>query len=306
MFCSSLNGQMSEVRGQRSAMGPRDAVVYLCVTLTLVVYTASDSTFCLPSSCHNGGHCSVVGGALHCACPTGYTGSLCEAAMTVGNSTGGTSGGTRGAVSVTASAAPGQPSPSPPTLESLLEKISAMEKIQSDLTLKLQSQSNTWQPSSCQDNLATRINNSMSAMELARTEVHRGRFYFLSKRILLNHHEFQSYCNMYGGYLAEINDQEEFDFVQNFTKSHDKTGDFVALGGTDEGHEQHWTLLSGGAMNYTNWYPTEPDATTDQNCLFLWKTYRWQMVNWRCFELRFTKFLCEIPVVGDSCRHHMP
>merc|ERR1712110_835878 len=279
----------------------------LCLTLATVLSVAAlaaTDSYCKPSTCHNGGHCSSVpGGGVHCACQAGYTGSRCDVTIAA-NST--RDSGSRGPV--IASSPP--PTTNTETLESLSQKLSAMQKAQDELTKQLAKSSNQQVAgsgscgscSSCESNMAARINNSMAAMQLARSPEYKGRYYFLSRRILLNHPEFQSYCSLYGGHLAEIDDQGEFDFVQNFTKTFDKQGDFIALGATDEGHEQQWTLLSGGPMNYTNWYPGEPNYSASENCLYLRKTWsKWQMRNYYCYQMIWSKFLCEIPVGGPAC-----
>jgi len=98
-------------------------------------------------------------------------------------------------------------------------------------------------------------------------------FYYLSKQEeLKNMTAAQDMCRELGGIVTEVNDQQEYDFVRNFTLSKlTKDEHWVLLGATDDKHEGVWKFLSsdknvtfldfGPATSYTNKY----------NCLFLHK-----------------------------------
>ena len=120
--------------------------------------------------------------------------------------------------------------------------------------------------------------------------------------MLMVHPEAAAQCHLYGGYLAELDDKAEFDAVRQFTKLHNPDNSYVALGGTDYHHEGNWTLEeTGKPMNYTNFYPGEPNAVAGEDCLYLSEYYRGKMVNYYCFTLGWMRFLCEIPADATSC-----
>ena len=124
----------------------------------------------------------------------------------------------------------------------------------------------------------------------------------LPRHMLMVHPEAAAQCHLYGGYLAELDDKAEFDAVRQFTKLHNPDNSYVALGGTDYHHEGNWTLEeTGKPMNYTNFYPGEPNAVAGEDCLYLSEYYRGKMVNYYCFTLGWMRFLCEIPADATSC-----
>ncbi|XP_035827756.1 uncharacterized protein LOC118478382 [Aplysia californica] len=164
-------------------------------------------------------------------------------------------------------------------------KITAIEAREQEMNYKL-------------NDLRTRVENSKDAI-ISTTTGYRGHNYLLSKPILVNVHEANRLCRLYGGYLAEINDKQEFQHLADFSSSHvpGSVSIGVMLGATDEGHEGRWTFLtSGGNMTSFVWGNSEPSRGANQDCLYI-STNSKTMMDEIC--LKYTsvwqwRFLCEI------------
>ena len=50
-----------------------------------VIFVSSQAALCTPTTCQNGGSCTVDGTQTACSCPTGFTGEFCETAATFGH-----------------------------------------------------------------------------------------------------------------------------------------------------------------------------------------------------------------------------
>merc|ERR550519_1111302 len=75
-------------------------------------------------------------------------------------------------------------------------------------------------------------------------------------------------CRSHGGYLAEINSQEEQDEFWQMYESSGKTLKAIWIGGSDKAKEGTWVDHSGTELTYTNWKtPTEPNGGTRENCI---------------------------------------
>ncbi|XP_035824522.1 C-type lectin domain family 3 member A-like [Aplysia californica] len=146
------------------------------------------------------------------------------------------------------------------------------------------------------NNFRTRLENSKDAI-ISATTSYRGHNYLLSKPILVNVHEANRLCRLYGGYLAEINDKQEFQLLADFSNSHESVTIDVMLGATDEGHEGRWTFLtSRGNMTSFVWEVSQPTGGTDQNCLYLSTTAK-KMFDDACLKYSSSwpkRFLCEV------------
>ncbi|CAL1546029.1 unnamed protein product [Lymnaea stagnalis] len=131
--------------------------------------------------------------------------------------------------------------------------------------------------------------------------LYNGHRYLLSKMYnLANVPVAQESCELYGGYLAEIDDENEMLFVQKFMELHRSDSYiFVVIGGTDEGHEHHWVFdRSGRNVTYTKWISGHPLTNPTLNCLFLHRDYGWTMDDYLCLDINRTynfKYLCELP-----------
>ncbi|GFR89927.1 C-type lectin 11 [Elysia marginata] len=67
-----------------------------------------------------------------------------------------------------------------------------------------------------------------------------------------------SFCGQFGGYLAEIDDEEEYKFIVNFLW---KVGGHAFMtGGYDINREKHWVYWrSGKPVEYLRWSESNPD-----------------------------------------------
>ncbi|XP_012940353.1 C-type lectin domain family 11 member A-like [Aplysia californica] len=147
------------------------------------------------------------------------------------------------------------------------------------------------------NDLRTRVDNSKAAFTEATTS-YGNSHYILSKPTFRNVAEGNRLCRLYGGYLAEINDRQEFDYLADYLSHITSTAEGVMLGATDEGQEGTWRFLtSGGNMSTLVWLPHEPNGGTRENCLCIWKATK-LMVDCTCLHtpVLLAHFLCEIPV----------
>lgn len=127
---------------------------------------------------------------------------------------------------------------------------------------------------------------------------YQGRRYFLTKQLILfTLTSAQASCQEYGGYLAEIDDEDELDFLRRFLSSY-KYLIGVWISGSDEQVEGHWvSSRNNNALKYLKWGSSEPDQGRSQNCLNLWAGYNWFMGSYFCSLIRpelDTAYLCEI------------
>merc|ERR1712110_788588 len=115
----------------------------------------------------------------------------------------------------------------------------------------------------------------------------------------------QDVCESFGGYLAEINTREEYDFVRSFTSSIlPNTPYYVMLGGTDQGHEGSWTYpdrpgsgnSSSRPLTFTDWGPRK-SSTKGYDCLYLHvQQGAWRMEDAQCSGTGKGHVMCEIHV----------
>ncbi|CAL1527239.1 unnamed protein product [Lymnaea stagnalis] len=125
-----------------------------------------------------------------------------------------------------------------------------------------------------------------------------GRRYYLARKIVdATIHTAQATCEVYGGYLAEVNNATEFQFVQEFLKTTTVlTGVFIS--GTDAAKEGQWVWPRlQQPVGFIDWAPGQPDNWgTYANCLILWRDKNWKMDDTDCYlQNGLTRFLCEIP-----------
>ena len=149
--------------------------------------------------------------------------------------------------------------------------------------------------------LKTRLNNSLH-MTFEDSAFFQGHGYFLSRQMTtVDVGSQQSDCSIYGGYLVEINDSEEFIFIKNFLNNvyNNAAGDYVMVGASDHKTEGKWKYLhSGGQVSYFEWYPGQPDQRGNEDCMALNADTTRQMHDIYCQSLVISRYLCEIPSVG--------
>ena len=84
-----------------------------------------------------------------------------------------------------------------------------------------------------------------------------GHKYYCSKEDL-TWHDAQKECEKHGGYLAVIDDHEENMMLANFL-----TVQSAYIGLSDHQHEGHFKWVNGASLDYTNWYPGQPNNYYD-------------------------------------------
>ncbi|KAK0067604.1 C-type lectin domain family 3 member A-like isoform X2 [Biomphalaria pfeifferi] len=150
-----------------------------------------------------------------------------------------------------------------------------------------------------QDNLA----NSLETL-FYKSPVFEGRRYYLAKQLAsFSSTSAQATCHLYGGYLAEIDKENEFHFVRAFLNNY-KQFICVSISGSDEDIEGHWVNQRNNTLlTYLLWNADEPDGGRDQNCLSICRDYNWLMGSHFCFVVydfenqkkNKKSYLCEIP-----------
>ncbi|XP_055881284.1 uncharacterized protein LOC106061663 isoform X2 [Biomphalaria glabrata] len=115
------------------------------------------------------------------------------------------------------------------------------------------------------------------------SSLYNGHTYFLPKESTLRASSTATFaCTKHGGFLAEIEDLEEWRFVNNFLKQYPLYY-AVLISGTDEGHEGLWTnSRNNGTVTFFKWSPNEPSEIKGENCLALWRDFDWNMADDVC------------------------
>ena len=142
-----------------------------------------------------------------------------------------------------------------------------------------------------------RLNSSREGMFEAQSS-YNGSHYFLSRPVVRDLANADVMCRLFGGYLAEIRDKMEYDFVHDFLQVDKAVTGFVMIGETDEVKEGSWRYLyHGGSLSFTDW-KDNADGGTGSNCAFLLGGHYNGMVTNPCQHHSMDRFLCEIPF-GD-------
>ncbi|CAL1548883.1 unnamed protein product [Lymnaea stagnalis] len=129
--------------------------------------------------------------------------------------------------------------------------------------------------------------------------LHNGSRYYLSPAstiLLMKEAEIQ--CEFMGGYLTEMDSEEEYLFVKSFLKNN--TGYItVYTGGNDGAFENNWVnTYSKTPVKYIKWGQGQPSGGTANNCLALWRDYDWTAVSLKCYQGVVSDsrgYLCEVP-----------
>ncbi|KAK0053234.1 myosin-7 [Biomphalaria pfeifferi] len=132
---------------------------------------------------------------------------------------------------------------------------------------------------------------------------HVSRSYFGRRYYLTKEKQFycikaaQNLCSGYGGYLAEVNDGSELNFVTSFLSSNDPcTWDSVIMiGGTDEAEEGRWVHISRGTPVVSAfWASGQPSGGRNENCQAFDKCSL--LHDYSCYlSSPSRKILCEVP-----------
>ena len=144
----------------------------------------------------------------------------------------------------------------------------------------------------------SQVTPSHAAVPSTLSEMFNGHKYFLTRGVEWNIDVAAAVCHLYGGYLIEIDDQQEWEFVVSFFNKHrvpqGKTPD-IFIGMTDEEHEGIWTYFhSGKNVTFTRWEHSQPDNGDSENCA-LFKVPEMTMFNDKCFDTGMKRLtMCEI------------
>uniref|UniRef100_A0A2C9L541 C-type lectin domain-containing protein n=1 Tax=Biomphalaria glabrata TaxID=6526 RepID=A0A2C9L541_BIOGL len=108
------------------------------------------------------------------------------------------------------------------------------------------------------------------------------------------------FCQLRGGYLAEIDSPEEYAFVRENLLKRSQV-DFVYISGSDEEQEGHWKHLNSKTeLTYLNWGDNENLGGRQGNCLAYFKGHNWLLADVSCPILtEFNKefgYMCELPL----------
>jgi len=174
----------------------------------------------------------------------------------------------------------------PMDLEIVLSKVKTLEVNQDDLISRLDAAQTELQQRREKDN-ETRTAFAQSIYNF------RGHQYLLSRPYPWNVPVADVMCRTLGGYLVEVNDEEEFQFVQQVLEDSQWTG-YTLYGGTDYGHQGHWTYLSSGQPAFLKWNTGSPSNRANDKYLYSHKTLGWRMSDDVAVYTSEVIFLCEI------------
>ena len=168
-------------------------------------------------------------------------------------------------------------------LNELKEMHTTQEKLQTELTLLKQ-------------NSASQLNNTMSAF-ISNTSSFGGHKYLLSKPTLRDITKSESLCQLFGGYLVEIDNQAEYDFVWNFAVVNNSVI-YLTLGATDLDTEGDWRFIHSKRPVVFHKVGDGLTGGVGNNCMEIWKQYN-GYVDEPCFGADHSghvegRFLCEI------------
>jgi len=144
--------------------------------------------------------------------------------------------------------------------------------------------------------MTSRLNQTMAAF-IATSASFRGHRYLLSKPTLRDITKSDSLCRLFGGYLVEIDDKAEYDFVWNFAIV-DHNIDYLTLGATDMDKEGDWRFLYSKRPVVFQKHGDGLTGGAGNNCMEIWKEYN-GYVDEPCFGPNNRKhvegnFLCEV------------
>ncbi|XP_005106994.1 uncharacterized protein LOC101862063 [Aplysia californica] len=189
------------------------------------------------------------------------------------------------------------------TIDMLLTKMNQMNTKMEDMEMKLTNYTALEKRVNHLDaelnDLMLRVEHSKNAITVA-SDSYGGSHYIVSKLVWGNVVEANRLCRLYGGYLVEINDRHEYDFVAGFVNKQTHFSGVAGawIGATDEGHEGTWSFItSGGTMSTFVWHDSEPNGGTEENCMVMWMATK-KLNDYPCFESdpkQLPALLCEIP-----------
>ncbi|KAI8796289.1 cytochrome P450 2J3, partial [Biomphalaria glabrata] len=146
-------------------------------------------------------------------------------------------------------------------------------------------------------NLIEQFIESITKHETILEEIKRRHYYLTKELVTFTATSAQATCQLYGGYLAEIDSSEELHCVKTFVNRYNKFNT-VWISGSDEDIEGLWIHpRTKATIKYFNWPPSEPDGGRSQNCLCLPRSYNWLISSGGCIaqDLGLSlAYLCEV------------
>uniref|UniRef100_A0A2C9LX20 C-type lectin domain-containing protein n=1 Tax=Biomphalaria glabrata TaxID=6526 RepID=A0A2C9LX20_BIOGL len=129
--------------------------------------------------------------------------------------------------------------------------------------------------------------------------MYRNSSYVISKFPFQNSDEAMKYCKAFGGYLEEVNDNNEYAAILNYLKNTPST-DEVLIAGTDSRKEGTWKFQrTGASVPVLDWNRNQPDDwKNNEDCLTIGRTQNYKMNDLACdgSSLGYN-FMCELPSV---------
>uniref|UniRef100_A0A2C9KXL5 C-type lectin domain-containing protein n=1 Tax=Biomphalaria glabrata TaxID=6526 RepID=A0A2C9KXL5_BIOGL len=104
-------------------------------------------------------------------------------------------------------------------------------------------------------------------------------------------------CGAFGGYLAEIDDTDEYAALKTFINNTPNVN-MIMISGSDAATKGTWLFQrTGQPVPVIDWAPNEPNLVEEENCLYLWRDFDNLMMDDACEYIPFdTTFMCEIPI----------
>ncbi|KAH9513871.1 hypothetical protein Btru_031604 [Bulinus truncatus] len=146
------------------------------------------------------------------------------------------------------------------------------------------------------------MNKSITTLETSRnwffeiSPVYKGRRYYLSQQDPITYSEqAMATCVMYGGYLAEIEDMEEFSFVVTFIQQFSGFN-LILIGGVDGVKKGVWTYRTNNST-VPDWLMKLRKNNPDFHCLYLYSGVKWYAIDFLCAVTSdLSRYICEIPL----------
>ncbi|CAL1541107.1 unnamed protein product, partial [Lymnaea stagnalis] len=138
---------------------------------------------------------------------------------------------------------------------------------------------------------------TMKTTMFNRTMIHSNHTYYLSEDVYRHDDINSAVCELFGGYLVEVDDVDEQEALKAFMENGtDYFG--ILISGSGVEREGRWLhQRTGLPVNYTDWRPGEPDDGVVYNCVTLEKFKdEWSMTDNKCHQNPFyIRYVCEMP-----------
>ncbi|XP_055860854.1 C-type lectin domain family 4 member F-like [Biomphalaria glabrata] len=129
--------------------------------------------------------------------------------------------------------------------------------------------------------------------------IYRNSSYVISKFPFHSSEEAMKYCKAFGGYLAEVNDNNEYAAILNYLKN-TPSSEEVLIAGTDSRKEGTWKFQrTGASVPVLDWNINQPDDwKNNEDCLSIIKSQYYKMNDLPCDgSAAGYNFMCELPKV---------